>query len=221
MRGAVYQIWPTGKNPYLFVLFPEAKKEEKEGSYLWLVAHRVRFLTSERSLVRNLDLDEVERNPSPVRVEKVRTNAMRTTNSNGHGQGQVERFLTTLTGLQMLPYSKASWAEALVGSARWQARPAFSFPHPKTSDVELERPLAAGQGDPFHDELVLRDDLFAGVAGTSPFPGPPPDPRDAVQGQRPSASLLTTRRRRASQFMAAAFPGGAHVPTTKPQSPGS
>ena len=68
-----------------------------------------------------------------------------------------------------------------------QLRASFLFPDPETPDVELEG-CCRRPRDPFHDELVRRDDPLAGVADFA-VPRPAPDSWDAVQRQPPIGEL--------------------------------
>jgi hypothetical protein len=70
-------------------------------------------------------------------------------------------------------------------------------PDLETSDVELKGPLAEIQREPFHQQLVPREDRVAGIAHFA-VAWTTPNPFDAVVRQRLSRILCWMRRRRDS-----------------------
>ena len=96
------------------------------------------------------------------------------------------------------------------------------IPHLETSDVQLKGLPAQIQRDPFHQELVHRDDCVAGVARFAGA-GTTRNPSDAIMRQAPVLELapdekterfLVHRANRASR--AGGHPGRAQTPTDLP-----
>ena len=64
------------------------------------------------------------------------------------------------------------------------------IPDLETSDVQLKGPPAKFQRDPFHQQLVLREDRVAGVAFFA-VAWTTPNPSDAVMRQAPVSELAS------------------------------
>ena len=75
----------------------------------------------------------------------------------------------------------------------WQARlrgAPFVIPDLKTSNVQLKGPSAKVQCDPFHQQLVPREDRVAGFASFA-VAWTTPDPFDALMRQAPVLELTS------------------------------
>jgi len=67
------------------------------------------------------------------------------------------------------------------------------IPDLETSDVQLKGPLAKVQRDPFHQQLVLREDRVADVARFA-IAWTTPDPSDAVMRQTTVLELASDEK---------------------------
>src|SRR2546428_12461824 len=97
-------------------------------------------------------------------------------------------------------------------------RRAFRDPRPETSDVQLKGPPAGVHRDPFHNQLVLREDRVAGVA-RFPVAGTTPNPFDAVMRQAPVLDLASDEE--TERFLVHGGLAGSSGRKHTPNSPGS